>query len=104
MFFQKYAKTFEIIYAQKFVYYANLSVYCIHKRNIPKNMKLKQEVVDKLNNPPTRRRISAKLKSCGDQAIYKHLRGNSDNGRLTKMDALKAIAEETGLTIDQLLE
>ncbi|HYC30545.1 MAG TPA: hypothetical protein VEB42_17035 [Chitinophagaceae bacterium] len=67
-------------------------------------MKLKKEIVDKLNNPPTRRRISAKLKSCGDQAIYKHLRGNSDNGRLTKMDALKAIAEETGLTVDQLLE
>ena len=67
-------------------------------------MKLKQEIIDKLNNPPTRRRISAKLKSCGDQAIYKHLRGNSDNGRLTKMDALKAIAEETGLGIDQLLE
>ena len=67
-------------------------------------MKLKQEIVDRLNNPPTRRRISAKLKSCGDQAIYKHLRGNADNGRLTKMDALKAIAEETGLTIDQLLE
>jgi len=67
-------------------------------------MKLKQEIIGRLNNPPTRRRISAKLKSCGDQAIYKHLRGNADNGRLTKMDALKAIAEETGLTIDQLLE
>jgi hypothetical protein len=67
-------------------------------------MKLKQEIVDRLNNPPTRRRISAKLKSCGDQAIYKHLRGNSENGRLTKMDALKAIAEETGLSIDELLD
>lgn len=67
-------------------------------------MKLKQEIIDRLNNPPTRRRISAKLKSCGDQAIYKHLRGNAENGRLTKMDALKAIAEETGLSIDELLE
>jgi hypothetical protein len=67
-------------------------------------MKLKQEIVDRLNNPPTRRRISAKLKSCGDQAIYKHLRGNAENGRLTKMDALKAIAEELGLSIDDLLE
>ena len=67
-------------------------------------MKLKQEIIDRLNNPPTRRRISAKLKSCGDQAIYKHLRGNAENGRLTKMDALKAIAEETGLSIDDLLE
>jgi hypothetical protein len=67
-------------------------------------MKLKQEIIDRLNNPPTRRRISAKLKSCGDQAIYKHLRGNSENGRLTKMDALKAIADETGLAIDDLLE
>ena len=67
-------------------------------------MKLKQEIIDRLNNPPTRRRISAKLKSCGDQAIYKHLRGNADNGRLTKMDALRAIAEETGLSIDDLLE
>ena len=67
-------------------------------------MKLKQEIIDRLNNPPTRRRISAKLKSCGDQAIYKHLRGNSENGRLTKMDALKAIAEETGLSIDELLD
>ena len=67
-------------------------------------MKLKQEIIDRLNNPPTRRRISAKLKSCGDQAIYKHLRGNAENGRLTKMDALRAIAEETGLSIDDLLE
>jgi len=67
-------------------------------------MKLKQEIIDRLNNPPTRRRISAKLKSCGDQAIYKHLRGNAENGRLTKMDALKAIAQETGLSIDDLLE
>ena len=67
-------------------------------------MKLKQEIIDLVNNPPTRRRISAKLKSCGDQAIYKHLRGNAENGRLTKMDALKAIAEETGLSIDDLLE
>lgn len=67
-------------------------------------MKLKQEIIDRLNNPPTRRRISAKLKSCGDQAIYKHLRGNSENGRLTKMDALKAISEETGVSIDQLLD
>jgi hypothetical protein len=67
-------------------------------------MKLKQEIIDRLNNPPARRRISAKLKSCGDQAIYKHLRGNTDNGRLTKMDALKAISNELGLSIDELLE
>ena len=35
--------------------------------------------------------------------FYKHLRANKENGRLTKMDALKAISKETGNAIEDIL-
>lgn len=40
----------------------------------------------------------------GDQMLYKHIRLNWPNGRLTKMDALKAISEETGVAIEDICE
>jgi hypothetical protein len=60
-------------------------------------MKLKQNIVDQINSPEPRKRIAAKLPGTGEQALYYLLKRNMDNGRLTKMDALLAIAEETGI-------
>ena len=66
-------------------------------------MKVKQEILDQVNNVPSRRRISEKL-GIGDQMLYKHLLANNSNGALTKMKALVAISEETGIAVDQILE
>lgn len=66
-------------------------------------MKIKQSVLDQINNPQSRNRLGSKL-GTGEQAIYRQLKENNPNGRLTKMDALEAISEETGLPIDQILE
>lgn len=66
-------------------------------------MKIKQKILDKVDNPKSRMRIAAKL-DLTEQAIAVQFRKNKDNGRLTKMDALKAISEECGLSVEQLLE
>lgn len=66
-------------------------------------MKIKKKIIEQINNVPSRKRISDKL-NIGDQMLYLHLRRNSYNGRLTKMDALKAISEETGMAVDEILE
>jgi hypothetical protein len=56
-------------------------------------MKIKTEIIDKVNNVPSRRRISGKL-DISDTMLYKHFNENKENGRLTKLDALHAIAAE----------
>lgn len=66
-------------------------------------MKLKQEIINKVNNPASRARMGLVL-GCGDQMLYIHLKENKDNGRLTKMDALQAIAKEAQIEIDEILE
>jgi hypothetical protein len=66
-------------------------------------MKVKQSILDKINNVDSRRRISEKM-SIGDQTLYKHIVANLSDGSLTKMTALKAISEETGIAVDKLLE
>lgn len=66
-------------------------------------MKLRQEILDLINNVDTRRRVSEKL-GIGDQMLYKHIAANRPNGRLTKMDALVAISEETQVPVTDLLE
>jgi len=66
-------------------------------------MKIKQTILDQINNVESRRGISEKL-GIGDQMLYKHIKTNSDDGPLTKMIALMAISEETGIPIDQVLE
>lgn len=65
-------------------------------------MKIKQKILDKVDNPRTRMRIAAKL-NLTEQAVAVQFRKNRDNGRLTKMDALRAISEECGLSVDQIL-
>lgn len=66
-------------------------------------MKIKTTILKQINNVESRRRISEKL-SIGDQMLSIHIRNNRSNGRLTKMDALKAISEETGTAVQDIIE
>lgn len=65
--------------------------------------KVKQSVLDLIMNIPARRRIGEKL-GIGDQALYNHLSNNAPDGSLTKMKALVAISEETGVPVTDILE
>lgn len=66
-------------------------------------MKVKQGIVDLINNPRSRTRI-AMILGIGEQTVASTIRRNQPNGRLTKMDALKAISEETGTAVEEILE
>lgn len=66
-------------------------------------MKVKQNILDLVNNPRARTRIADRLK-CGEQAVYLQMKWNHPNGRLTKYDALKALSDETGRPISDLVE
>lgn len=66
-------------------------------------MKVKQKVLDIVNNVESRKRISDDLK-IGDQMLYKHMNQNKENGRLTKMDALIAISKESKIPVAKILE
>lgn len=66
-------------------------------------MKVKQKVLDIVNNVDSRKRISDDLK-IGDQMLYKHMNQNKENGRLTKMDALIAISKESKIPVAKILE
>lgn len=66
-------------------------------------MKVKQKVLDIVNNVESRKRISDDLK-IGDQMLYKHMNQNKENGRLTKMDALIAISKESKIPVSKILE
>lgn len=66
-------------------------------------MKIKQSILNKVNNPASRARIGLQI-GCGDQMMYIHMRQNNVNGRLTKMDALMAISKEAGVTVEQVLD
>jgi hypothetical protein len=67
-------------------------------------MKLTDDVINKINNVPVRRRIGESL-DIGDAMLYRHINQNKINGRLTKIDALQVIALELGITdIMELVE
>lgn len=66
-------------------------------------MKVKQTILDQINNVASRRRISTKL-DIGDQMLYKHIKTNADDGPLTKMKAIICISEETGVDVSEILE
>lgn len=66
-------------------------------------MKVKQEVLDKINNPQDRVAIAALLK-CGEQNIGSLIDRNQMNGRLTTMQALEAISEVSGIEVSEILE
>lgn len=66
-------------------------------------MKLKNNIVEQIKNVRTRRRIGERL-DISDQQVYQLLRVNRENGVLTKITALKCIAEVVGLPIDEIIE
>jgi hypothetical protein len=56
-------------------------------------MKLKKEIVQKINNVAARRNIGTRL-NLSDQTVQKTLKLNATNNRLTRADALLAISQE----------
>lgn len=66
-------------------------------------MKVRQKVLDIVNNVDSRKRISDDLK-IGDQMLYKHMNQNKENGRLTKMDAIIALSKESKIPVSKILE
>lgn len=65
--------------------------------------KVKQSVLDLINNPASRNRLGLRLK-CDAASVAVQIRLNNTNGRLTKMDALEAVSEETGVPVSEILE
>lgn len=66
-------------------------------------MKVRQKILDKVNNPKTRTAIALEV-GVGEQAVALQMRLNSDNGRMTKMDFLQAISKVSGVPADKILE
>ncbi len=66
-------------------------------------MKIKQSILDLVNKPAARNRIALDL-GCGEQVIGVHMRQNKADGRLTKMDALSAIAKEVGKPVEEIID
>lgn len=66
-------------------------------------MKVTQKILDLVDQPQPRTRIAMKL-GVGEQTIAVHMRRNTPDGRMTKMDFLQAISEESGFPVDEILE
>ena len=59
-------------------------------------MRIKKEIIDRINNVQTRMRLAGIL-GIGEAMLYDHINRNKPGGRLTRIDALLAIAEELGI-------
>lgn len=66
-------------------------------------MKIKQEILDRIDNPGTRSKIAASLNQ-GEQSIALACKANVKNGPLTKYAVLRTISEETGVPIEDIVE
>lgn len=66
-------------------------------------MKVKQKILDIVNNPQTRTDIAQDLR-IGEQSVAFHMRVNRANGRMTKMDFLQALSKVSGFPVDEILE
>lgn len=66
-------------------------------------MIVRQAILEKVNKPLIRSRIAVAL-GVGEQTVAMQMRNNTPDGRLTKMDALQAIAKEVGCGIEEILE
>lgn len=66
-------------------------------------MKIKQTILNQVDNPQSRTRIALDLK-LGEQSVAVQMRNNSENGRMTKMDFLMAISKEAGVPVEEILE
>lgn len=65
--------------------------------------KVKQSLLDSVNNPQTRTAIAQKLR-VGEQSIAWQMRKNAVNGRMTKMDFLEVLSEISGVPVNEILE
>ncbi|MGN6435992.1 MAG: hypothetical protein ACTHMM_05645 [Agriterribacter sp.] len=68
-----------------------------------KNTKLKENIVEKLQEQPMTLQLALMLK-CSQRSIQNHLDENKAYGRLTHLDALEAVSELLGIGILELLE
>jgi hypothetical protein len=66
-------------------------------------MKIIQDILDLVNNPQSRTKIAMALKQ-GEQSVAIACRQNADNGVLTKYAALEVISEETGKSIEEIID
>lgn len=66
-------------------------------------MKVRQEILEKINNPQSRTKIAMALGQ-GEQSIALVCRTNQPNSALTKWAAVKVISEELNVPMDQVLE
>lgn len=66
-------------------------------------MKIKNTIVEQVNSIRGRRRIGHSL-DISDQMVYMHLKENRENGVLTKLSALKCIAEQVGMNVEEILD
>jgi len=66
-------------------------------------MKVKQKILDSVNMPQKRVEIAIELR-VGEQMVQYHMRVNKENGRMTKMDFLKAISKISGVPVNEILE
>jgi len=66
-------------------------------------MRLTDRIIGMIKEPAIRRKLADAL-DCTDQSIVNYIKKNEANGELTKAAALRVIAEETGLSNDEILE
>ncbi len=66
-------------------------------------MKVKIQILNQINTPAIRTEIAVKLKT-GEQNVYKAIKLNEDNGRMTKMDFLIAVSEVLKVPVTAILE
>lgn len=66
-------------------------------------MKVKQKILDEINNPRMRTQIAVLLKT-GENNVALAIRRNVSNGRMTKMDFLQAISQVSGIAVSEILE
>jgi hypothetical protein len=65
--------------------------------------KVKQSVLDSVNNLEMRMEIARRLR-VGEQSVAWQMRKNTTNGRMTKMDFLEVLSEISGVAISEILE
>lgn len=66
-------------------------------------MKLTQLAIDCIKQPAARRELTVALK-CTDQSVQRYIKGNEDNGELTKAAAMAVIRKWTRKTDEEILE
>ncbi|WP_430900550.1 MULTISPECIES: hypothetical protein [unclassified Paraflavitalea] len=66
-------------------------------------MKIKQTILDQVNNPKARTKIAMAINQ-GEQSIWLLMKDNKPNSSLTKYAALRVISEEVGVAIEDILE